>query len=94
MRLKILDPTIAAEPAESVEAKRVADLNGKILGLLSNGKVNGDRLLELVHQRLAARYRIEGVVTLTKASASRVADTAMLDALARDCDVVVTAIGD
>jgi len=94
MRLKILDPTIAAEPAESVEAKRVANLDGTILGLLSNGKVNGDRLLELVHHRLAARYRIEGDVTMAKASASRVSDAAMLDALARDCDVVVTAIGD
>jgi hypothetical protein len=41
-----------------------------------------------------ARYRIEGVVRMTKTSASRVADGAMLDALARDCDVVVTAIGD
>ena len=94
MRIKILDPTIAAERADSVVAKRFADLDGKILGLLSNSKVNGDHLLDLVHQRLAARYRIEGVVTMAKASASRVADAAMLDALARDCDVVVTAIGD
>ena len=94
MRIKILDPTIAAERADSVVAKRVADLDGKILGLLSNSKVNGDHLLDLVRQRLAARYRIDGVVTMTKTSASRVADDATLDALARDCDVVVTAIGD
>jgi len=94
MTIKILDPTIAAEHADSVVAKRVADLDGKILGLLSNSKVNGDHLLDLVRQRLVARYRIDGVVTMTKTSASRVADDATLDALARDCDVVVTAIGD
>ena len=94
MTLKILDPTIAADHAESAMAKRIADLDGKVLGLLSNSKVNGDHLLELVRARLASRYRIERVVTMTKSSASRVADAAMLDALARACDVVVTAIGD
>jgi hypothetical protein len=31
---------------------------------------------------------------MTKAGASTTADTAMLDALASRCDVVVTAIGD
>ena len=94
MTIKILDPTIAADHTESTLAKRVADLDGKVLGLLSNSKVNGDHLLDLMRERLAARYRLKGVVTMTKSSASRVADGAMLDALARECDVVVTAIGD
>src|SRR5207253_1970351 len=74
--------------------KLAGDLDGKVLGLLSNSKVNGDRLLDLMRERLAARYQIKRVVTMTKSSASRVADKAMLDALARECDVVVTAIGD
>lgn len=94
MTIKILDPTIAADHAESTMAKRVAELDGKVLGLLSNSKVNGDHLLELVRERLAARYRIKNVVTMTKSNASRVADEALIEALARDCDVVVTAIGD
>jgi len=94
MTLTILDPTIAADFVESPLAKRVADLDGKVLGLLGNSKVNGDRLLELVGEELAARYRITRVVTRTKSSASRVADEAILDALARECDAVVTAIGD
>jgi hypothetical protein len=94
MTLRILDPTIAADHAESTMAKRVADLEGKVLGLLSNSKVNGDQLLDLVRDGLATRYRITNVVTMKKSSASRVADEEMLDALARDCDIVVTAIGD
>jgi hypothetical protein len=94
MTLKILDPTIAADHAESTMAKRVADLEGTVLGLLSNSKVNGDQLLDLVREGLAMRYRIASVVTMKKSSASRVADEEMLDALARDCDIVVTAIGD
>jgi L-amino acid N-acyltransferase YncA len=94
MTLRILDPTIAADHAESTLAKRIAGLDGKVLGLLTNGKVNGDHLLDLVREKLAARYSIESVVTMSKSSASRVADEATLEALARECDAVVTAIGD
>ena len=83
MTIKILDPTIAPDHTESTLAKRVGDLDGKVLGLLSNSKVNGDRLLDLMRERLAARYQIKRVVTMMKSSASRVADEAMLDALVR-----------
>ena len=79
---------------DTAVAKRVADLDGKVLGLLHNGKVNGDQLLDLVRARLAARYRIRDVVVIRKASASRVAEAADITRLARECDAVVTAIGD
>jgi len=95
MTLKILDPTVPAEEATDVGvAKRVADLDGKVLGLLHNGKVNGDGLLDLVREQLAARYRLREIVVVRKPSASRVAEADVLDRLARDCDAVVTAIGD
>ena len=95
MTIKILDPTVRAEEsAGSSVAKRVADLDGKVLGLLNNGKVNGDALLELVREALGTRFRLRDVVSVRKPSASRVAEDAVLDRLARDCDAVVTAIGD
>jgi hypothetical protein len=95
MTIKILDPTVSAEEtAGAVVAKRVGDLDGKVLGLLHNGKINGDRLLELVREQLGARYRLREVVVIRKASASRVAEDTDLDRLARECDAVVTAIGD
>jgi len=95
MMLKILDPTVGADDATDVAvAKRVPDLDGKVLGLLHNGKVNGDRLLELVREQLATRYGLRDVVVVRKPSASRVAEDAVLDRLARECDAVVTAIGD
>ena len=95
MTLKILDPTVSAEEATDVAvAKRVADLDGKVLGLLHNGKVNGDRLLDLVREQLATRYRLREIVVVRKPSASRVADADDLDRPARTCDAVVTAIGD
>ena len=58
MTIKILDPTVSAEEsAGAVVAKRVADLDGKVLGLLHNGKVNGDHLLALVREELTRAVR-------------------------------------
>jgi hypothetical protein len=94
MIVKILDPTVQPERAESSLAKRVTGLDGKVLGLLNNSKVNGDRLLALVRDELASRYDLRDVVVMTKPGASVVADDAMIEALASRCDVVVTAIGD
>jgi len=95
MTLKILDPTVSPdEAADLAVAKRVGGLDGRVLGLLHNGKVNGDQLLDLVREQLAARYGLRDVVVVRKPSASRVAEGAVLDRLARECDAVVTAIGD
>ena len=94
MIVKILDPTVAPERAEVSLAKRESELDGKVLGLLHNGKVNADHLLDLVREQLGARYRLRDVVVIRKDSASRVAEAGDLDRLARECDAVVTAIGD
>jgi hypothetical protein len=94
MIVKILDPTVQPEKAEASLAKRVTGLDGKVLGLLNNSKVNGDRLLAFVRDELATRYDLRDVVVMTKPGASVVADDAMMEALASRCDVVVTAIGD
>jgi len=94
MTITILDPTVAPDVTEAVMAKRVTGLDGKVLGLLANGKVNGDRLLTLVRDELGARYDVREVVVMTKPGASVTADDATLEALASRCDVVVTAIGD
>ena len=91
---RILDPTVEPDRAESAQAPRLSALDGKVLGLLANGKVNADRLLDLVREGLEARYRLRDVVTVAKPSASRVAEPEMLEELARRCDAVVTAIGD
>jgi hypothetical protein len=94
MTIKILDPTVPPTRAEASVAKRLATLDGKVLGLLHNGKVNGDHLLQLVREELGARYDLREVVAMAKRGASVVADDATLEALASRCDVVMTAIGD
>ena len=82
------------ERTESALAPRLPALDGKVLGLLANGKVNADHLLDLVREGLEARFRVREVVARAKPSASRVADAETLRELAARCDAVVTAIGD
>lgn len=94
MSIRILDPTVPPDRAESARAPRLAALDGKLLGLLANGKVNAPHLLDLVREGLEARYRMREVITRAKPSASRVADDETLRELAARCDAVVTAIGD
>ena len=94
MGIMILDPTVEAEHTEAEPAKRVGGLDEKVLGLLSNGKVNADHLLNMVREALGARYRLRDVVVRAKPNASRVAPDEVMEELARMCDAVVTAIGD
>jgi hypothetical protein len=94
MKIRMLDPTVAPDLAEATTAKRLAGLDGKVLGLLANGKVNGDALLDLVREELAARYALQAVVLRAKPNASRVAPDEIMEDLAARCDAVVTAIGD
>ncbi|HEV8440922.1 MAG TPA: hypothetical protein VGT40_22785 [Methylomirabilota bacterium] len=94
MTIQYLDPTVAPESSTKRMAARPPTLDGKAVGLLANGKVNGDRLLELVAEGLAGRYQLRGVVALAKDNASRPAPPELIDELTRLSDVVVTAIGD
>jgi hypothetical protein len=75
-------------------APRPPTLSGLTLGLLINGKRNSDHLLHDVAQLLGERYRLKGVLELTKPSHGRIAPKQMHDELSEKCDVVVTAIGD
>jgi hypothetical protein len=94
MTIRILDPTVPPERTEASPAKRLRSLDGMVVGLLSNGKVNGDTLLRLVGDKLVSRHGVRELVVREKPNASRVAPADIVDQLATQCDAVVTAIGD
>jgi hypothetical protein len=93
-RLTLLDPRAEARPRPTARVPRPLDLRGKRVGLLANGKPNSEEFLEALGALLRERDGAADVVAVRKPSASRVAPTEMLDALARECDVVVAAVGD
>jgi hypothetical protein len=93
-KLTILDPTVEAIPDRTNLAPRPQDLNGKMIGLLANGKRNSDKLLEAIYSLLEDTYQLQGAVRLNKGDASRPAPEPIIDELLNKCDLVITATGD
>ncbi len=91
---ELLDPTVEPGLTRAVIAPRPETMDGKVLGLLANGKPNSEALLHLVQEILADRYQFKGVVARTKASNSRPCPQALLEELVKKCDIVITASGD
>lgn len=93
-RLRVLDPTVQPIPAEGVVADRPETLDGKVIGLLANGKLNSEEILALAQEVLADRYEFKGVVARNKRNASRPCPEEIIDELVEQCDVVITSSGD
>lgn len=84
-------------PAEQGKASEVATrrLSGGIrLGILDNSKGNADHLLNFLVDGLKAALPIASVVTLRKDSVSIPAPGPILDRLAAEADLVISAMGD
>lgn len=54
--LKILDPVQEPVQSDNVRPQRPGTLDGKRLGLFSNGKLNADRILQMITDELAKEH--------------------------------------
>ena len=80
--IEILEPIgEVEEPAQYRLAPRVTDLNGKVLGLLSNHQPNADLLIDKLEYLLKKRFNFAEVIRGEES-----------DIVGR-CDVFVTGIG-
>lgn len=93
MGVTLLDPTAQAEPESLQLAARPDSLSGKRLGLIENTKQNASELLEAVYALLQAELEPVSVIRRT-VPATALASDSLLDELARDCDLVIEAVGD
>ena len=75
-------------------APRLLNLHGKTGGFLGNRKGNADLLLRDIKEMLEKRFELQDSLVLDKFVYSRPAAEDIIDALAQDCDFVVTAIAD
>lgn len=78
--------TFSAPPPES--------LHGRTVGLLHNGKRNGDRVLDALGDMLQGVHGVRGIVRAQKPSSSRPVAPDVADSLARQCDLVIAGVGD
>ena len=93
-KFALLDPTVEPLPDSTELALRPGDLNGKVVGLLANGKRNADKLLDNLYSLLQDTYDFGGVVRLNKRDPTRPAPEQIINELLESCDLVVTATGD
>ena len=92
--LTVLDPRTEAVELPFSVAPGLDNLDGKVLGLLDNGKANAANLVRLIGDMLMEKFEIKAVKSASKTDASRPATRETLDELARECDFAVVAIGD
>ena len=90
----ILDPTSKANVVEVEMALRVDTLNGKRVGFLWNAKPNADHLLQRLEELLQQRFEFASVLRRKKRISSEPAYESIIEDLARECDLVVNAVGD
>jgi hypothetical protein len=95
-----LNDAIAFDPRGVVEteplalAPRSGGLAGLRLGVLDNTKWNANRLLRKTVARLQEEFSFAAVNYYRKESFSKDADPALIETIAADNDIVLTAIGD
>jgi hypothetical protein len=92
MTLTVLNPVQAAVVERTPVSRRLDTLDGKVLGLYSNEKLNATALLDLVGERLGAQFALAGVVRGTYPVSRAMAPGEWRDV--ESCDVIVLAIGD
>ena len=91
--ITVLDPTGRASSKEFATASRLNDLSGRVLGILWNGKPNGDILLGRIQETLARRLGLSAT-RLWKKSAVDISAGALLAEMATGADFIINGIGD
>ena len=92
--LRALEPTVEPDPIVTRLAPRLDTLDGKVVGLLANGKRNGDQLLEQVAAALAEQFSLKDVRRWAKPNVTRPAPEPIFLDMVEQVDLVITAIGD
>ena len=90
----VFDPRGVVEAELMAPAPRARDVNGLRLGVLDNTKWNANRLLRKCTARLGGEIPLAAVNYYRKESFSKDADRALIETIAANNDIVLTAIGD
>jgi hypothetical protein len=92
--ISILDPTAPA-PSTGKRARRVLNgLKDKVVGFIDNTKPNFTDLVDDVAALLVSRHGVKSIVKRSKRAATVAAERAIIDELARECDLVIAGSGD
>ena len=93
-KIFIVAPDAPMEEAVQLKPERTLGSGGIRLGVLDNSKGNADYLLDLIVEGVKKEFKVDSVVIKRKPSSSRPATDQVLDDLAREADLVVSAMAD
>jgi hypothetical protein len=93
-KIHIVAPDAPPEPAAKLESNRKIGTTGIRLGVLDNTKANADHLLNLIVEGVKKEFNVESVVYKRKPASSRPASDQILDELAEEADLVISAMAD
>ena len=93
-KMTLVDPTTEPVVPEFAGAPRLVDLKNKRIGVIDDSKVNAKEWLKELTDILDARYGIASIKYHAKPSASKPADPAIVEELAKECDYVIVGVGD
>ena len=92
--MQLLDPTAADPSQQHTRAPAFSDLEGKTIGLLSNGKLNADLLLQETAAIFETEHQCDVREIKFKRNASAPAPNETINQLIAECDFLITAAGD
>ncbi|HET8578920.1 MAG TPA: hypothetical protein VFO18_17620, partial [Methylomirabilota bacterium] len=92
--IRVLSPVGERREATMTLPALPRALEGLTVGFLDNTKHNFDRLVEGIGEALKARFGVKRVVHVRKANASSPAARELIEALAKDCDLVFAGSAD
>ena len=93
-KIFLVTPDAPVEAVAEHKAKRSIGGDGIRLGVLDNSKGNADHLLNLIIEGVKKDFKVASVVVKRKPASSAPATNQLLDELAQEADLVVSAMAD
>jgi hypothetical protein len=93
-KIFLVVPDAPIEEVTQLKSSRSLDSGGLRLGILDNSKANADHLLNLIIEGVKKEFKVSSVVMKRKPASSRPASDQVLDELAKEADLVISAMAD
>lgn len=93
MALRVLDPRLSAEGDALRPAPALKSLEGSVVGMIDNAKINTDKLFDHIADILKKDHGVREVMRVRKPDATKPVPPQMLATLA-GADAILAATGD
>ena len=93
-KIYLVVPDAPIEEVAQLKTSRTLGNRGLRLGVLDNSKANADHLLKLIVEGVQKDFKVDSVVFKRKPASSRPATEQLLDELAEEADLVISAMAE